>query len=519
MKTEKGIGRNNVEILLVEDSPTQAEQLKHLLEGRGYTVTLAGNGKQALGAARKRKPTLVVTDVVMPEMDGYTLCKEIKFDRELKDTPVVLVTSLSSPQDVLKGLECGADNFITKPYEEKYLLSRIEYILANQALRAKEKVQLGLTISLGGRKQLISAERQQILDLLISTYEEAVHINEALQARQKELERSQQSLTALYRLADGLNRTTTLQEVADAAFRLALELPGVGAGWLLLREGESGVRTVAGCNLPPALEATGALEGDCLCRRKLLAGELDEVCNILECERLQKAKGDTRGFRFHASVPLWVGKRTIGVLNLVGTEQGLFRDEELEVLRGMGYQVAVALQRAQLAGQLEAKVKELTAANKEAELHRREAERASQFKSQFLASMSHELRTPLNAIIGFSDLLAEQTAGPLNEKQKRFTDYIRDGGHHLLALINDILDLSRIEAGKLELHPEDFAAAQALPEVLSTINHWAMKKKIEVSADVPPDLGVRADRVRFKQILFNLLSNAVKFTPEGGRIR
>jgi signal transduction histidine kinase len=132
--------------------------------------------------------------------------------------------------------------------------------------------------------------------------------------------------------------------------------------------------------------------------------------------------------------------------------------------------------------------------------------------------MSHELRTPLNAIVGFSDLLAEQTAGQLNDKQKRFVNHIKQGSSHLLQLINDILDLSKIEAGQLELHCEDFHVAETLPEVLSTIRPLAMEKNIRVGQELETISPVFADRVRFKQILYNLLSNAVKFTPKGGRI-
>lgn len=160
----------------------------------------------------------------------------------------------------------------------------------------------------------------------------------------------------------------------------------------------------------------------------------------------------------------------------------------------------------------------LAASNQELELRNREVERATHLKSKFLASMSHELRTPLNAIVGFSDLLAEQTAGELNDKQKRFVNHIKEGSAHLLQLINDILDLSKIEAGQLEIRCEDFQVQDALPEVLSTIRPLAMAKNIEVQQKLRTDRPVYADRVRFKQILYNLLSNAVKFTPKGGRI-
>src|ERR1035437_7719022 len=179
-----------------------------------------------------------------------------------------------------------------------------------------------------------------------------------------------------------------------------------------------------------------------------------------------------------------------------------------------------ALQRAH--GELEHRVEErttqLAAANKELDLRNREVERATRLKSKFLASMSHELRTPLNAIVGFSDLLAEQTAGELNEKQKCFVNHIKQGSAHLLQLINDILDLSMIEAGQLELRSESFQINEALPEVLSTIRPLAMAKHIKVQHTLEADLPLYADRVRFKQILYNLLSNAVKFTPKDGRI-
>jgi len=160
----------------------------------------------------------------------------------------------------------------------------------------------------------------------------------------------------------------------------------------------------------------------------------------------------------------------------------------------------------------------LEAANHELEIRNREVERATRLKSKFLASMSHELRTPLNAIVGFSELLADGTPGELNAKQKRFVGHIRQGSVHLLQLINDILDLSKIEAGQLELRCEDFVVGNALPEVLSTIRPLAMAKNIEVQQKLETDRPVYADRVRFKQVLYNLLSNAVKFTPKDGHI-
>jgi PAS domain S-box-containing protein len=160
----------------------------------------------------------------------------------------------------------------------------------------------------------------------------------------------------------------------------------------------------------------------------------------------------------------------------------------------------------------------LAAANRELELRNREVERANRLKSEFLASMSHELRTPLNAIIGFSDLLAEQIAGALSSKQQRFVNHIQQGARHLLALINDILDLSKVEAGRLELNRENVPVTAVLAEVLNSVRPAAAAKRIAVHSSIGPDVTVFADRMRFKQILLNLLGNAVKFTPDDGKI-
>ncbi len=167
----------------------------------------------------------------------------------------------------------------------------------------------------------------------------------------------------------------------------------------------------------------------------------------------------------------------------------------------------------------ERRTAELLALNTELNLRNREIERANRLKDKFVASVSHELRTPLNSIIGFSELLAEQAPGPLNEKQQRFLGHIQRAAHHLLDLINDILDLSRIEAGHLELYCQNVSVAAVLGETLVGIEPLAASKRIELLSQTPADLMVCADRLRMAQILGNLLSNAVKFTPKGGQIR
>ncbi|WP_394697836.1 PAS domain S-box protein [uncultured Methanomethylovorans sp.] len=147
------------------------------------------------------------------------------------------------------------------------------------------------------------------------------------------------------------------------------------------------------------------------------------------------------------------------------------------------------------------------------------AEDANKSKGEFLSTMSHELRTPLNSIIGFSDMLLDGAAGNLNEKQTRYTNNISTGGKHLLELINDILDLSKIDAGKMELHYESFPVSEAIDEVKMLVVPLALKKKIEIDFKIDSELGsINADNTKFKQILYNLASNAIKFTPEKGYV-
>src|SRR3989441_10650821 len=157
-------------------------------------------------------------------------------------------------------------------------------------------------------------------------------------------------------------------------------------------------------------------------------------------------------------------------------------------------------------------------ANKALVRAKEEAERTSRFKDQFLSTMSHELRTPLNAILGFSELLSAERYGTLNERQSRYITHIHTSGQHLLRLINDILELSKIEAGHIALAVENVSIGDAFAEVLSVLRPLAELKSQTISHHAEPDLAVRADRTRFKQILLNLLGNAIKFTPAGGHV-
>ncbi|HEX3717128.1 MAG TPA: response regulator [Verrucomicrobiae bacterium] len=213
-----------VEILIAEDSLTQARRLQHILEQQGYHVTHAANGRLALEAARRLRPTLIISDVVMPEMDGYDLCRSVKSETGLSATPVILVTTLADPQDVIRGLECRADNFILKPYDESHLLGRVQFVLINSQVRQSEQAGMGVEIFFDGQKHFITADRLQILNLLLSTYEAAMQRNKELCGTQDRLRETNSELQRLTRdLEDRVLQRTVELERSNAALKQAYD--------------------------------------------------------------------------------------------------------------------------------------------------------------------------------------------------------------------------------------------------------------------------------------------------------
>ncbi|HUI70732.1 MAG TPA: ATP-binding protein [Spirochaetia bacterium] len=175
------------DILIVEDSRTQAEQLAYILENRGYLVAIATNGEEALAAARKSQPRLVISDVLMPVMDGYAMCRAFKDDDGLKTIPVIMLSTLSDPQDVIFGMDAGVDYYLTKPYQAETLLSKVEAVLAAPAAREIDDALEDFPVTLAGEKRFVKSTRQRIMNLLLSTYENAVRHNKALISMQDEL--------------------------------------------------------------------------------------------------------------------------------------------------------------------------------------------------------------------------------------------------------------------------------------------------------------------------------------------
>ena len=204
------------------------------------------------------------------------------------------------------------------------------------------------------------------------------------------------------------------------------------------------------------------------------------------------------------AAPITGRGRRIGVLAVMGRRAPLFASDDLDLVQLLAEQAAIVLDGARLYG-------DLASAN-------RDLSHATKVKSEFLANMSHELRTPLNAILGFSGLLSEQLAGSINDKQKRFLRNIQEAGDHLLDLINDVLDLSKVEAGKLDLRPEIITLEVLLEPVSAAARTAAQAKGVLFTGETPVAPPLFLDPTRVRQVLFNLVSNAVKFTPGGGHI-
>jgi len=183
---------DKIKVLIAEDSVTQAMQLQHILEKNGYDVTVVSNGGEALRSIKKSKPLIVISDIIMPEMDGYELCRQIKANESYGDISVILLTALSQPQAVIWALQCGADKFLTKPYNENHLISTIQHL--NENLKRQDPPQKGIDIAYSGETYFIDSTRSQIINLLLSTYETAVTKNLELIEAQAELKRLNQGL-------------------------------------------------------------------------------------------------------------------------------------------------------------------------------------------------------------------------------------------------------------------------------------------------------------------------------------
>ena len=605
-------------ILIVEHSPTQALKLQHLLEKNEYQVSVTHTAEDALDAIQRRKPTLVLSNVLMPKMNGYELCRRIKSDASLKHIPVVLLTSLSDPQDIMQSLESGANNFIVKPYEEKFLLSRLRDILGNHELRKVSISDMKMEVVVGGQKYEFTPDRGQMVDLLFSGFETAVQKNLELEetrdsyqtlldtsadavlvldrfnqvrfvnpAAEKLFERQldewdsqpfdyplhagetseieilrqdgttliaemrvvetrwqgdaaylaalrditkrkcaeeamhqrNRELALLHRISQMFSSSLKLDTVIETALeeiQRALHAFSTSI-WLIDSESHELIcmhaRGPGGVNLIDTRLAIGqGLTGWAAQHNEVLI-----VSDTWSDERSHKqiSRRIKETSRSMISVPLRNKGQVIGVLNLTSPEIDHFSHEDLRLLEPIAGAAATAIENARLYTAAQEEIAERKRAEAALLEAKEAADTANQAKSRFLANMSHELRTPLNAILGFSYLLRHD--GTVNETQQKHLNIINRSGEHLLTLINQVLDLSKIEAGRMTLDENPFPLPGLLDELNDLFQLRAAKKGLRLLFSRSPDVPhiIQGDEVKLRQVLINLLNNALKFTEKG----
>jgi GAF domain-containing protein len=342
---------------------------------------------------------------------------------------------------------------------------------------------------------------------------ENVRLFKELEARTGELTRSVEKLTALGEVSRAVSSTLDVETVLNTIVSRASQLAGA-AGCSIYEYDEAAEQFELRAThnddteFVAALRAVPLRKGEGLMGRAAEMREPIQIPDITQPGAYQSSVRDTLirfGYRAVLSVPLLREDQIIGSLSFNRKAPGEFPPEVVDVLKTFATQSALAIQNARLFHEIADKSLQLEA--------------ASRHKSEFLANMSHELRTPLNAIIGFSEVLAEKMFGDVNAKQAEYLQDILESGRHLLSLINDILDLSKIEAGHMELEPADFDLPGAIDNALTLVRERATRRGITLASTIDERLGmIRGDERKVKQVLLNLLSNALKFTPEGGRI-
>jgi signal transduction histidine kinase len=347
----------------------------------------------------------------------------------------------------------------------------------------------------------------------------------------QELEQKNEALTQAHaQVTDALDRQTAtseilraistsptdLQPVFETIVRSAVRLCGASHGGVYRVDGEL-VHSVAHEGFTPEqLQAwrqswpkpigASTLVGLAISTRRLIRiADVETASESMNLAPAILSNLRARRSRSIVTVPMLRPDGVIGAISIARPDVDGFSDQDVELLKTFADQAVIAIENARL-------FRELEVAN-------RELQAASQHKSEFLANMSHELRTPLNAVIGFSEVLAEGMFGELNDKQEEYARDIHASGQHLLSLINDILDLSKIEAGRMELELTEFHLPTAIGNALILVRERAGRRGLAVQARIDERLGrIQADERKIRQVVLNLLSNAIKFTPGGGRI-
>ena len=499
-------------ILVVEDSQTQAEILRLLLIGSGYDVYVVQSGELALEAIDPDPTSFdaVLSDIVMPGISGFELSRAIKTRYGADAPPVIILTTLSDPSDIVRGLEAGADNYVTKPYEPGQLLRRIEQVLESRRRGVSHaEVEPPVEVEFMDSTYSIAAGREQILGVLLSSFEELARVTAALQEGRAELQSARQHaedraerLARLQHVTEALSRATMPREVVHVVVTAARDALGADAGLAAMTSPDgSRLDLMDAVGYSKAQAAALVSESGSPLSRAIRLGRLivisadagEEVVDLADAHQTALA------------APLHIGGETRGAWSISFKAAREIEDADRQFYLTLTRQFSQALERAHLY---------------EAEQQARsEAEEANRAKSQFLASMSHDLRTPLNAIGGYVDLIALGIRGPVTAQQLGDLERIKRSQEFLLSLINDVLNFAKIEAGSVVFHIAPVAVDELLEDVATMLLPQMQAKGLSYAWSLEvPGIMVRADEEKLQQVLLNLGGNALKFTPAGGEV-
>jgi signal transduction histidine kinase len=481
-------------VLLVEDHSSHARLIREQLAAAPEaSIILECVDRLAPGLARLAAGGIdaILLDLTLPDGEGLEGFRRVY--AQAPAVPIIVLTGLPDEALAITAVREGAQDYLVKGQVDGSLLVRA-LLYAIERKRAEVE----------------------------------------LEARARELARKTERLEALATLSRTVSASLDPPQVLNFVVDATVRLLNVNLARLWLWDEAAELLCLAAstgeADLVPSecgvFRSGEGLVGLAFAQQEALTTEGATT----DPHSMHKDWAQERGTQAQTAVPLLIGGRALGVLTVARRDPKPFEDDELTLLRSFASQTAIAIENARLyeaqllaARELEAKVeartRELQSANSRLQeaLHR--AKEASRTKSRFLATMSHELRTPLNAIIGFSELLEDQRLGALNPKQRRYVNHVLASGRHLLTLINDILDLAKIEAGRLTLDPAPLSLPDVLTAALESLRPQADAKGVGLRLTLetcPKTLVV--DAVRFNQILYNLLSNAVKFTPGGGSV-
>jgi signal transduction histidine kinase len=502
-------------VLVVEDSPTQAEALRILLDEAGYDVATARSGEDALARMRSEPVfDVILSDIVMPGMNGYEFCRAAKAASGPQSPPVILLTTLADATDIVRGLECGADNYVTKPYDPEQLLQRIRQVLVNRELRRESAGSGAVEVRFMGEDFSISAGKEQVLDMLLSSFEELVHTTDALRRSRSELaaqhvraEDRAERLARLQSVTEALWRAGTIAEVLQVVVATAREFLGA----------DTAVAAMTGEGEPPEVvevvgyerrvgEPWAGLPADVtLPLHEALRTASEVVVSSRDDLLARFTELETTSHEALLAAPLVAAGQALGAYAVTFRRPRRFDEVDRQFFRTLTRQYAQALDRARL--------------YESERSARAEAEEANRAKAQFLASMSHDLRTPLNAIGGYVDLIDLGIRGPVTEEQRLDLARIKRSQEFLLVLINDVLNFAKLEAGSVVYDVKSISLAAVLRDVDLMLRPQMEAKGIQYTwGTCDPDVAVDVDGEKLQQVLLNLVGNALKFTPPGGSV-